>query len=122
MTNAEQAMFAALSGASAVTALVGTRIYPVTIPAGKSLPAITYFRVSGTPERRLNNGGSSGQRVRVQVDCWATTYAAAKSAAAAVQTAAIAAGFAFVQDRDLHEEDLNIFRVSMDFMGWQTPA
>lgn len=79
----EEKLVALLLANAGVTALVGSRVYWSRRPQGVSLPAIILHRVSGT--RNYTMQGSSGfVQSRVQVDCWAQSYAAAKQAARAV--------------------------------------
>lgn len=124
MAQLEASIFTTLTGASGVSAIVGSRVYPIILPQKTTLPAITYLRVSGAQEISLS-GHSGLESPRIQVDCWATSYAQAKSLAAAVQAAMIAST-AFkvgsVSDRDLFDDETNVFRVSIDFNVWHRTA
>lgn len=116
----------------AVSALVGTRVYPLSRPQGAPYPVITVQRITGAPlyaddgEAGLING-------RVQIDCYGETYPDAKTLAAAVKTtlsavADVTAGgvdflYVLVEDeRDIRETGSNQqdypFRVSVDFDVW----
>jgi hypothetical protein len=76
----EEKIFYRLRTNDAVSALVGTRIYPIQLPPGRTLPAITYTRVSTVRGHCL--GGPSGRlRPRIQIDCWADTYSGARTLA-----------------------------------------
>ena len=80
------ALRARLIAAAPVTALVGQRVYWVDRPQASALPAITLQTISEA--RRQHMKGFDGLDVsRVQIDCWATSYAQAQ----ALQEAAIAA-------------------------------
>jgi hypothetical protein len=124
MAQLETSIFSTLTGASAVSAIVGTRVYPLVLPQKAALPAISYLRVSGAQELSLS-GHSGLESPRIQIDCWATTYAQAKALSAAVQAAMLASS-AFkvgsVSDRDLFEDETNVFRVSIDFSVWHRTA
>ena len=73
-----------LTDDAGVAALVGTRVYPVALPQTPTYPAISYQRISTTPQ-----GGSTTLRVsRYQINCWATSYGGVQSLANAVITAA----------------------------------
>jgi len=74
---------AALTGDTAVAAIVSTRIYPVKLPQTPTYEAISYARVSNT-ER---NGSTALRETRFQINCWADTYIKAGALAAAVKTA-----------------------------------
>lgn len=85
-TPVENALAGKLAGTSAISSLVGARIYPVLLPQDPTYPAITYQRISG--ERRHDLQGASGiGHPRISVSCWATTYAGVKALAAAVRKA-----------------------------------
>lgn len=111
-----------------LTALVGSppatsadeRVYALVLPDESSYPAITYQRISNVPVNSLS-GSSDLDQVRVQVDCWATTYGAAKALAGEVRTAMEAAAFKglLVTDADEFDDVAKVYRVSMDFYCWQ---
>lgn len=74
----------------AITALVGTRIYPVEVPEGDEyFPAITYAVLS-CPRINSLTGPSGLAHPRVQLHCWARNpggYLAADALREAVRTA-----------------------------------
>lgn len=74
-------LYSALAGAAGVSTLVSNRIYPVLLPQSPTYPAISVQRISNSPQQ----GSTSVRETRYQVNCWAATYAAAQSAAAAVK-------------------------------------
>lgn len=74
---------ARLTGYSGVSALVGTRIYPLELPQKPTYPAIRYQRISNTD----TNGNTALRETRWQIDCWGQTYAAATALAAQVKAA-----------------------------------
>lgn len=59
-----------LAGASRVTDLVATRIYPDVLPQAPRYPAIVYSLVSGVSDY-AQDGPTDLARSRVQVDCFA---------------------------------------------------
>lgn len=69
-----------------VSALVSTRIYPLRMPQGGSLPSVVYQRVSTDPVVSLD-GDSNLDNVRVQFTCWATSYSGALDLAGKVRDA-----------------------------------
>ncbi len=120
----ETKLVALLSATSAITALVKDRIYPLILPQNQDLPAISYTRIIGMPVYSLK-GYSGLDNVHVQIDCWASTYAGAKAVAAAVLAAIdTATTFKGVMsgDRDMYEDDVQIYRVSMDWSLWNRRA
>lgn len=74
---------AALSGNSGVTNLVSTRIYPLLLPQHPTLEAISYQRISNSPQQ----GTTDLRESRWQINCWAETYAETQVLAAAVKAA-----------------------------------
>lgn len=110
-------LYSQLVGTSGVTALVGTRVYPVTLPQTPVLPAISYQRVSNTEQ----NGTSTLRTTRYQVDCWAVSYSAVQGLAAAVKTAleewtsgSSVKMTEVINEIDDYEPDSGLYRVSID--------
>jgi hypothetical protein len=95
-----------------VNALVGTKIYPLIAPQNAALPYVRYQVISDLRDEHLK--GYDGARVsRVQIDCFAATYIAARDLAnkiiAAVATPATESGVKFGRvkaegPRDLGED------------------
>ena len=85
----EAGLFAHLSAAAGVTALVGTRIYPnFQAAADTAKPYVTMQRVGQTPVNDLD-GEDALQNPRVQIDCWGTTALSARAVADAVRAALV---------------------------------
>jgi hypothetical protein len=81
---AEEVLVARLKATPGVTALVGTRVYPMEAPQGAPTPWIVYQRVSTNPFGVLR--GSSGlDDPRVQFNAWADTYSTAYAVAIQVR-------------------------------------
>ena len=59
--------------------------YPLTMPTGATLPGMAYQFISEIPMR--HHGGEDMVRRRLQVSCWATTYAAAVTLGDSVRAA-----------------------------------
>jgi hypothetical protein len=75
---------ALLLATSAVTALCGTRISSDRMEQGAATPFIVY---TGTAEpQRALDGSVHGTRTVFEIQCWASTRAAADALAAAVKT------------------------------------
>lgn len=79
------ALRARITGA-ATTA--GTRVYWVDRPQTSALPAVTLQTISDPRPQHLK-GFDELRSTRVQVDCWADTYAAARSLMEAVLAAVV---------------------------------
>jgi hypothetical protein len=76
----EEALVAYLTTHPGLSALIGTRLYPRPLPQRPTLPAVTYFRVSG-PRDLAHDGPVGLAHPRFQFDCWgADTLAAIQTA------------------------------------------
>jgi hypothetical protein len=120
MSQVEMKIKTLLLANAPVAAIIGTCLYPVILPQSPTLPAVTYFRVSGGQENSLK-GYSGLEHPRIQIDCWSLTYAGAKELANAVRAAMdLATTFKAlcISDHDLFEDDTRIYRVSLDFSVW----
>lgn len=129
----ESALYSYLGGISAVSALVGARIYPSQAPQGAALPYVAHARVS--TRRFPHIGGPSGMvRARQQLDVYAATLDAAQSVVDALRDNLDGLRGAQMGDEaldvvsvDLDDErvtfsrpqdggDPGVFRVSLDFI------
>ena len=63
----EEALYTYLTGYSALTALISTRVYPDLLPENVTLPAVCYQRVSTMPTQ-TRDGGSEIRMCRFQFD------------------------------------------------------
>ncbi len=125
MSDTESLLYTRLTGHAGLAALVDTRVYPMLLPQGATLPALTYQRIS-TVQTYSHQGDSGLATVRMQVDCWGATYASAKAVAAQVKAAL--SGYTssaigrchLVAERDLYDPETGHYRVIIDFMiGYQ---
>ncbi len=121
----ETELYAAISTNSSVVAMVGgsgakSRIYPMVRPQGAGIPAVTYQLIDRPRIDTASLGGNNAKvKSRVQIDCWAESYASAKTLAVAVKNAVTSALTALsIDERDLYEDDTGIYRVSSDFSVW----
>lgn len=127
----EEALRAILASDAGVAALVSSRVYWGLAPQSVTGDFLALYVVSGN--RDYHMGGASGLReTRVQVDCWASSYGAAKTIARAVESAI--SGFsgsqsgkafrgAFINsERDDNESDTadtaSRYRTSLDLIIW----
>jgi hypothetical protein len=117
----ESNLYSLLSSDVNITAIVSARIYPVTLPQGAALPALTYSRISTTPEY-THDGAEGIARARVQIDCWAERHATALSLAQAVLGALVGAtdmGVSFFENEvDLYEPERGIYHRVLDMIVW----
>lgn len=79
----EGAIRARLLAAAPITALVGTRIYWEDRPQAAALPAITLHVISDERDQHMG-GFQSVKDCLLQVDAWATTFAAKRALKEAV--------------------------------------
>lgn len=123
-----------LTNDAGVSALVATsdsppryRIYPMRLPQGYVLDAISYQRVSAERRHDITDGPIGWAFSRFQFDCWSGSYSGARDLAEALRQAldgysgdlsdgTHVGGIYIEGERDLFEEDTEIYRVSMDFL------
>jgi len=115
----EKKIVAHFSTSSLITSKT-TRVYPEFVPEDAAFPSLSYSRVSGYRVNTLM-GYSGEENPLIQIDCWATSYTAAKELSTAVHSAMEAAPnfkALLISDMDLSERDLGLYRISMDFSCW----
>jgi hypothetical protein len=127
MTVIEEALAAKVTGTTAISALIGSRYYPIRLPERVTYPAVQYQRISG-PRVRSHTGPSSLAHPRFQLTVWATSYASAKAVATQLRIALD--GFKgtlsgirvdeirLESDRDDYDEGTNLYRIDLDFIIW----
>lgn len=86
MATIEQALYQILTDDAGVAAIISSRVFPVFIPQGATLPAVTYTQIKGN---RIHTIPEPDDMVRssFKISCWATTYSAAESLSSAVADA-----------------------------------
>jgi len=123
----EEALFLHLK--SYMTDLVGTRIYPLALPQGSTLPAVTYQKVSQVRNRTLGNSGLKIARARFQISCWAASYADVKEMAERVKSVlqdynGLMGGNGgvwvldanIIGERDIYEPEVDVYHLPIDVM------
>jgi hypothetical protein len=127
----EEAIIGKLLSTPTVAGLAATRVYPGSRPQGSPLPAVVFNRIDGAP-LYVDEGEAGIAQSRIQIDCWADSYAGAKILARAVNAALSAfagqvQGTQFLSifidaERDLREGGSGAadypFRTSIDFIVW----
>ena len=120
---------------ASIAAVITARCYPIQLPQNPTLPAVTYFAVSGD-RLKSNSGPQDYGWTRFQIDTWALSMSAALSLAdlilarldgykgsfddgnsPAVSTWTIQGAF-LAGERDFYESDPKQYRVSRDYMIW----
>lgn len=132
----ENAIYSILSNDADVTALVSTRIYPMTAPQGTALPYIVYAR-EATDHHEVLAGSAGFARATMSVESFATTYLSARAIAEKVRLAlqgnsgthasVVIDGVNLAGDRDVqivpqNAEDPATFSTQQDFAMWFAEA
>lgn len=125
------ALFAALTGSSGVSALVGTRVFPDLAPQDAAVPLLVVTVVSDVAEQTLS-GGIAGTlaNARVQVDAYAKTRLGAEALAVEallalgnLKTAKTRPGgldvWAVGPGRHLYDDEAQLYRVVLEFNVWR---
>lgn len=124
-----------LTNTTAITDIVDAEIYPVKQRQANDKPAITYEVIS---DQSVNHstGGTATSSMRVQIDCWATTYIAVRTLADAVKAALLSwtdatddpmiSSCHYMNGSDIIEppnagQDTMTHRVSQDYLIWYNP-
>lgn len=82
----EEAVRTRLLAYSAMTDLVGPRVYVQRLPQAPQYPAVVIHRIAG-PRDHSQSGPTNLVRSRLQIDCYGQTISAAKRAAQAARKA-----------------------------------
>ena len=123
----EEDIFYILKNDAAISALVGDRVYALTLPQNEVFPAIQYQIISDTGDYVMD-GEDGVNNTRMQIGAWADSYAAAKDLSEKIRAALsgyigaagvdIQAIFRVNEDPDLEEliNGKNRFRISTDYL------
>lgn len=76
----ERRIVSRLLSSTGVTALVGSRVRPLRLKTAEALPAVVYNVIDKTVEN-VSTGTDPSGAMRIQLDCWATSYPSAKALA-----------------------------------------
>jgi len=91
--SAETVLYAALTAAAGVTALIGTRVYPDVVPQESALPCAAFARLDTEYTTTIHSGVPIAENTTIEISCMALTRASADDVCNAVIAAAGAAGF-----------------------------
>ena len=105
--------------------LASGRVYALTPPKSTATPCIVYTVVSRT-RLYTHSGISKLNRYRVQMSCYATSYADAKSLADSVtalmdtwhESATDIDGAILDNEADLYEKDTGLYHIPRDYFIW----
>lgn len=121
----EEGIYSYLSTYAGLTALIGTRIYPLENPQNVTLPAVCYQLISTPQAQGYTHAGPTGLLIpRFQFDCYAGTSLACRQVAAQVRAAmdgyvglmgtVVVAVAQVVSDRAAYEDEPRRFRAGVD--------
>lgn len=123
----ESALRSRLATFSGLTALVGTRIYPLIMPQDAAFPAVTYQKISG-PRVHAKEGPLGEAYPRFQVSVWAKEFGDSRRVSEQVRLAldgwrGTVAGVtvrdsALANETDLYESDTATYHTALDFIIW----
>lgn len=111
--SAETQLYAALSGRTELTELVGTRIYPDAIPENSPLPAVVYVRSSTNPTYTIG-GTLVCEDVRLSVTAWAPTRTEAEAVADQIRSAIDGAGHPIADRASGFDNEVGLFAVTIE--------
>ena len=119
----EESMVAYLATVTAVTTLVGTRVYPCALPQDPVLPAVVYQRTGATRDRS-GSGPTNLVEATYMLTVWGETYSSAKAVARVVRDAldgaagpwsGVELGLAQADDtRDDYNSDLFLYGAAVE--------
>jgi len=117
---AETEARAAVVAATGVTALVGTRVYPMKLPQGATLPAVTYQRAGTAPVNSVAGDNSNLDQVRIQYDAYASTHGAVEDGTDAIRAALRSnPRFVYIDERDFdYDDETGTYRRMIEFYIW----
>jgi hypothetical protein len=100
----------------------GLTVYPLSVPTGGSYPNVVYQTISNRQIR--SHAGVEMERPRMQISCWAKTYAACVTTAQAVKNALDLnqADFNLAtkeNEIDIKEVESGLYRTVLDYFIWQ---
>ena len=116
-------IYSALSGSSAVSALVGTRIYRNLAPQSAVRPFVLYKRIKGGGAVNSTKGHSGLDNPHYYISCWVETnmddaYALADKVKTALESAMPKSIYLGVYDGE-PEYPLNIYGAVLEYSIWE---
>lgn len=117
----ESRIYGVLSGATALTAVVSSNIYPETRPQAAALPAVVYQRTGGLRVNSLS-GYSGLENAMVEVVVYATSIDMRRSIGESVTDAMCSATvFQCLQNdspSDFYDDEVETYERSITFSVW----
>ena len=116
----EEKIFSLLTTSTTITGTIGDRLFPVRAPQAVKMPYGVYQRISGGQQNGLS-GYLTLENPRIQIDVYSTSYSQVKTLAGNIHTQMeTSTGFknTLISDSDLFEDELNVYRITMDYSCW----
>lgn len=116
----EEKIFTLLTATTTITDIMGNKLYPVRAPQAVKMPYGVYQRISGGQQNGLS-GYLTLENPRMQIDIYSTSYSQVKTLAENIHTQMeTSTGFknTLISDSDLFEDELNVYRITMDYSCW----
>lgn len=130
MADVEDAIYSRLTNDATVSGLVSSRVYPfATVPQSPTYPYVTYQLINLVERSRSMTADDGLRKDRYQIDVWSESYSEMVSLSNAVNDslnrwsgteASVTVQGSYHEDsRDLHEDELRIYRRSLDYeIAW----
>lgn len=119
----EQKVYDLLRNDTQITALVGTRIYPMILPLKVTYPCISFQTISDRGITTLNNDLPTLNYKRIQVNIWSKTYGNCKVLEERIKTVVYTQNsngdivMGKVESiRDTNDSELHVFGTSLDLL------
>jgi hypothetical protein len=111
----QEDVFQILSESAAIRSIVGSRIYPIKLPQGSSVPALVYSVEDISPISSLS-GESGIDNSTLEIVCWSADYKTAHELAAAVRASFAASDslITTINMQDIEDENTRNFGVLMN--------
>lgn len=110
--SAETDLYAILSGAAPLAAVVGSRIYPDAMPEESEYPVVVFSRTETDPVQTLD-GVIHAEFVTFALGCWAPTRAGADAAADAAVAALVAAGETYAGRESGYDPETGLYATTV---------
>lgn len=111
-------IYSTLTAASAVTAIVGDRIYPHgEAPQGALHPYVTWQTISGVPQITLSDAPDIDQ-ISIQIDCWHRSSTGIVQLASAVRQAIEVQAHVTNAVMSGREPDTRLYRAMIELDYW----
>lgn len=107
----------ALTGSSALVAIVGTRITQSIAPEDQTRPYVVWWIASAAPENNLSDRPEEDDQ-RMQVDCWSPNQPQCRQMMQAASDACEAIGHIVFGPWSDYEPETKLFRWSFDLEVW----